>query len=248
MRIISLIFCSLLGMGAYAQTAADGQAASPQGQLITLTTAIGTTLHGYVAGPPDASRGILLLHDRWGLNRAMRGEVEQFAQRGYRALAIDVFDGRASDDMDLATEIMNSTDPEWVKTDIVAGLSYLEAQGREIAAMGWGYGGWQSLHAGLANTQSVGAVIVWYGDMAMTFDEARLLRAPVLGLFGRHDQQITLDDVERYRQRFRKGFVLYDLQVFDAGHGFADPLYPTFNQQVAERAWNMVDRFLDEHL
>ena len=248
MRTTLVLVFGMFGMLVQAQEAPMDAGAAAQGRLVTLTTAIGTTFQGYVAGPEDARRGILLLHDRWGLNDAMRAHVESFARRGYRALAIDVFDGRASDEMWLATEIMESIDPEWVKPDVLAGLKYLQAEGRQVAAMGWGYGGWQSFQAGLMGGPSVHAVVVWYGDMDMTADEVRLLRSPVLGLFARHDRQITLDDVAGYRQSLKKGFVFYDLQVFDAEHGFADPLYPTYNPDAAQRAWGMVDQFLDEHL
>ena len=251
MRIILVLICGLFSVIVQAQSPEDSPAAgavSGQGQPITLTTAIGTTLQGYVAGPDDARRGILLLHDRWGLNRVMRARVEQFARRGYRALAIDVFDGRASDEFRLATEIMNATDPEWVKTDVLAGVNYLQVEGRQVAVMGWGYGGWQAFQAGLMASQPVDAIVVGYGDMDMTPEQVRLLRSPVLGVFARYDPNITPEEVDAYRINLRKGFAFYDLQVLDGDHGFADPLYPTYNEALAQRAWDMVDRFLDAHL
>ena len=114
MRSLILSLICFISFSAYAADS-EQKTISIDAGAITIKSVMGTSLQGYVAGPEDAALGILILHDRWGINDTIRQWVDRFAAKGYRALAIDVFDGRISNKMRLATEIMNATDPEWVK-------------------------------------------------------------------------------------------------------------------------------------
>lgn len=218
------------------------------GEVVTLKSAMGTTLQGYVAGPEDAGRAILLLHDRWGLNGAMRQWADHFAARGYRALAIDVFDGRASDGMKLATEIMESVDPEWIKQDVLAGLKYLAAPRRAIATVGAGLGGWQSFQAALLAPDRVAATVVLYGDMAANPRDVVRMHAPILAVFAQRDPEINVAMVEEYQSILKKSPSIRRFVTVDAGHGFIDPLYPSYNQAQAEEIKGQIDQFLDSNM
>ena len=226
---------------------AEGTAVSvdlEKGRLITIKTAIGTQLQGFVAGPLDAKQGILLLHDRWGLNETMRQRVELFAARGYRALAIDVFDGRASNVWKYATEILNATDPEWVKRDVLAGVAYLQAPQRKVAAMGWGFGGWQAYQAALMASDQLDAVVVWYAPLYASIQEARAISAPLLAIFAQDDVRVSAQTIASYEGMMKKSANVFRDYVYEADHGFADPQYPSFDEDIANDAWQSVDRFL----
>lgn len=218
------------------------------GEVVTLKSAMGTSLQGYVAGPEDAGRAILLLHDRWGLNGAMRQWVDHFAARGYRALAIDVFDGRASDKMGLATEIMESVDPEWIKQDVLAGLKYLAAPRRAIATVGAGLGGWQSFQAALLAPDKVAATMVLYGDMAANPKDVVRMHAPILAVFAQRDPAISVAMVDEYQSILKKSPSIRRFVTVDAAHGFIDPLYPGYNQAQAEEIKGQIDQFLDSSM
>ncbi len=218
---------------------------SLKGRLVTIKTAIGTQFQGFVAGRLDAKQSILLLHDRWGLNSTMRQRVEAFAARGYRALAIDVFDGRASDEWALATEILESADPEWVKSDVLAGVAYLQAPDRKVAVMGWGFGGWQTYQAALLASDQVDAAIVWYAPLYSNLQEARTISAPLLGIFASRDAQVTPQMIGSYEGMMKKSRNVFRHYVYEADHGFADPQYRrAFDERVVNEAWESVDRFL----
>lgn len=213
--------------------------------MITLTTAIGTTLDAYVAGPEDATKGILILHDRWGLDKTQRQWVDRYAARGYRALAIDVFDGRAASKYDLATEIMNAADPEAVKVDIRAGLKYLRAPGRKLATLGAGYGGWQSFQAALMSPGAVAATVVLYAPLDATAEQISAFKAPILAIFARNDAALPSAQVTDYERRFKKALVRYSGHVVNADHGFIDPQYATaYDEKLAQEAWREIDDFL----
>ncbi len=220
--------------------------AQPNQGMITLQTALGTYLQGYVAGPEDADLGILILHDRWGLNDTVRQWADRFAARGYRALAIDVFDGRISDKMWLATEIMNATDPAWVKVDVKAGLDYLkrEREGRKLVTLGAGFGGWQSFQAAVVAPEDVAATVVIYGLIEADVEQVRSLKAPLLTIYARDDERITGDMIEAYRRLLKTSLIIHRSYVFPAGHGYMDPLSPSYDAAVAEETWLRVDEFL----
>ncbi len=212
--------------------------------LITIKSAIGTSMQGYVAGPEDAELGILILHDRWGVNDSIRQWVDRFAAKGYRALAIDTFDGRISKKMWLATEIMNATDPEWVKADVKAGLSYLKKGGRKLVTLGAGFGGWQSFQAAVTDPDGVAGTIVIYGELDADVAQVRSLKAPVLAIFALQDERITPSIVDGYRRMMKKSLISYRAYSFPAGHGFMDAAYPSYNESLARDAWEQVDGFL----
>lgn len=218
------------------------------GEEITLKTDMGTSLQGYVTGPEESGRAILLLHDRWGLNGTMREWAERFAAQGYRVLAIDVFDGRASSKMGLATEIMKSTDPEWIKQDVLAGLKYLTAPRRAIATVGAGFGGWQSFQATLLAPDKLAAAVVLYGRMDATPKEVARVRAPILAIFAQKDPQITPAVAEGYVAMLKRPQSTHRFVTLDVGHGFADPLYPEYDKAQADEAWGQVDSFLSSHM
>ena len=218
------------------------------GEWVVLHTAMNTRLLGYVAGPRNARQGILLLHDRWGLNGTMRQRVEAFARRGYRALAIDVFDGRSSDDLALATEILNAADPEWVKVDLLAGVSFLAAPARKVAVMGWGFGGWQAYQAALLASDKIDAAIVWYAPLYANISEARAIGVPLMGVFAGRDERVSPAMIASYKHMTRKSENVFRSFVYDAGYGFADPQYHDFNEAATKEAWEDVNRFLASYV
>lgn len=225
-----------------AQAAESGQ--GMQGEKITLQTSIGTYLEGYVAGPEDAELGILILHDRWGLNQTVRDWVHRFADRGYRALAIDVFDGRISDEHWLATEIMQATDPEWVKVDVQAGLDYLARQGRKLATLGAGFGGWQAFQAVIGAPERVDATVVIYGLLEADVEQVRALNAPVMTVYARDDEQITPAQREADRLLLKKSLITHRAYAFPGGHGYMDPMHSAYDPQATQDTWTQVDEFL----
>ncbi len=221
------------------------QGAAHAGKEITISTSLGTQMNAYIAGSDEADKAVLLLHDRWGLNDHMRQLADRFANRGYQALAIDVFDGRASNDYEFATEIMNSVDPEWIKADVVAGLKYLRLHGRKVFAVGSGLGGWQAFQGLVAKPDLVDGVVVFYGELTDSIELARTLNTPILGIFAMKDLKVTPAMVQSYEYALRKSLTPYRIYSVDADHGFIDPQYRSYNKELADDAWIKAESFLN---
>jgi len=245
--MIRNLFLSLICLLAIPAYAADGfvipDRPSESG-YITIQNPMGPTFQGYVAGPENSRLGILILHDRWGIDDTIRQWVDRFAAKGYRALAIDVFDGRISDQLWLATEIMNASDPEWARADIKAALKYLQRKGRKLITLGAGFGGWQSFQAALAAPTEVAGTVVIYGELEADAEEMLTLRAPLLTIFARDDEKILPAMIEAYRLLLKKSPITYKSFSYPAKQGFMDPRYPSYDAGLVEEVWRQVDEFI----
>lgn len=126
------------------ETAAPGaDAAGPagaKGTYVTLTTAYSTQFTAYTAGPENAARGVVLIHDRWGPDSAAVEWADRFAALGYRVVLPDLYDGRTVGDAAAGAEVWSQIDPEWIHSDLTASLVYLTKTPRHVVTVGWGNG------------------------------------------------------------------------------------------------------------
>lgn len=163
-----------------AESASEPAAAT--GRMVSLPTAHQTRFDAYLVGAEDASVGVLLVHDRWGLNSEVRAWADRVAALGYRVLAVDLYDGRrARGDAQSALAVWRSIDPVWAEADLDAAMSYLRrAQGR-IVLMAWGKGvgvaaGLPTRHPGV-----IGAMVTYYdSETLVAGDRAGKQAIPVL--------------------------------------------------------------------
>src|ERR1700722_12006938 len=70
------------------------------GKTVTLTTADGHTLDAYVAGPDNATKGVVVLPEIFGINHHIQDMADKFGAAGYKAIAPALFD-RAEKSVDL---------------------------------------------------------------------------------------------------------------------------------------------------
>src|SRR3569833_246782 len=101
------------------------------GEVLTIKTAFGTDFDAYAAGPEDATRAVLLLHDRYGMSAQVREWADRFAEQGYRALVIDLYVGRHAKDLMKATSIMTCIEQVSAYADCAAAVKYLKTEHRK---------------------------------------------------------------------------------------------------------------------
>jgi dienelactone hydrolase len=110
------------------------------GRTIRIGTAHGTSFIAYVNGPEDADTGVLLIHDRWGINRHVTAWADSLAGQGYRVLAVDLYDGREVQKEALADFVWRQIDPVWIEANLDAALRFLGQRQDRIAVSAWGKG------------------------------------------------------------------------------------------------------------
>ncbi len=223
-------------------------APAPAGRILELRTAIGTTFNAYVIGAENAKRGVLIIHDRRGLGDYAKSWAERFAAIGYRALVVDLYDGRYSNEPTSATRIMTSIDQESANVNLKAGLAYLKAPGRTLATFGWDFGGAQALWAALQDPEAVAATVIYYGPMSTDVKALRTLKGPVLGIFAKNDPWVSPLHVAGYQDAMRTADAPFSVIPYDAEHGFTNPLNRIYNKKLAEDAWEKTQAFLAERL
>lgn len=113
---------------------------APAGRMIDVGTVWGTSFRGYVAGPDDARLGVVLVHDRWGLNGQVKAWADRVAALGHRVLAVDLYDGRVAGRAADGPVIWRSIDPVWTEANVDGALAFFRERQARVVAIGWGKG------------------------------------------------------------------------------------------------------------
>lgn len=211
---------------------------------------------GYLAKPADkkARPGLILIHEWWGLNDNIRENARAFAELGYVALAVDLYNGEVATDRQGARKLAGSVrkNTEAAFANLKQAVSYLtalkgEVDSTRIASVGWCFGGGWSYQMA-RNDLGVKASVIYYGRFNPADDLSRM-RATILGHFGETDRGIKVDNVREFQAKLKtlKG----DHMVFiypNAGHAFANADSRNYNKAAAETAWKRTMEFFKKHL
>jgi carboxymethylenebutenolidase len=213
-------------------------------------------VHGYFAFPEDMVDplpGIIVIHERWGLDPGTRGLAERLAAQGYIVLAVDLFGGKTTTDVGVARTMMLPVleNPDVANENIRQAYRFLAetAGAPSIAALGWSFGGNWALNTALLFPDELDAAIIYYGQVTNNEEKLRPMNVPVLGLFGANDRGVTVATVREFEAVMQTLGKEHEIEIYDGvGHAFADPTGSNYNPAVAEQAWSKVLAFLDEHL
>src|SRR5262249_13186805 len=83
-----------------------------KGKFVTLRLDERSELRAFVAGPADATAGVLVVHDYLGISDSTKQSVEHLGLLGYRTIAVDLYGGRSATSNDEAVKLMKSLDRE----------------------------------------------------------------------------------------------------------------------------------------
>lgn len=213
-------------------------------------------VYGHFAFPADMVDplpGIIVIHERWGLDDGVRAQTARLAAQGYVVLAIDLFGGKTAGDVAAARPLMVEVveNPELADDNIRQAYQFLAESGQApaIGVLGWSFGGGWALNTALLFPDDLDAAVIYYGPVTDNIDRLAPLNVPVLGIFGNNDRGVTTDTVESFETAMESlGKDLEIVMYPNVGHAFADPGAATYNAEVAEQAWLLVVEFLRKHL
>lgn len=125
-----------------ASFSADSAASVSQASIASiqhgrLETAFGTMFDVYEAGAKAADTAVLVVPGRWGVNADVKRWLISFSAMGYRTLALDLLDGRAVRDAEMAEDVWQAIDSVWIEADLQAAINYLRGQQRSVVVMAW---------------------------------------------------------------------------------------------------------------
>ncbi len=242
--------------------------AAIQGKEVTYS-ANGTTLKGYLAFD-DAVKGkrpgVLVVHEWWGHNEYARKRARMLAERGYTALAVDMYgDGKQAlhpADAGKFAGVVNKDAP-MAKARFESALDLIKKEktvdGKSIAAIGYCFGG--SIVLNMARIgEPLKAVMSFHGGLSTEKPAvAGTIKARVASFTGDEDPMIPATQVAAFRQEMEKAGVVYKAVTYpNTKHSFTNPDADKYGQEfnlplaynpVADKAsWDESMAFLEDAL
>jgi len=220
----------------------------------------------FVAVPDGAAKApaVIVVHERYGLVRHTCDLAERFARDGFVAIAPDLYfkhpDQEALHRGDAGCDV---ADPDAL-TALGAAIDALQAipqaDTTRLAIMGICQTG--RLPLVVAASRPIAAALVWCGaaqprEWAVNSKYRRALDeiiaaidCPVLGMFGKTDHLISVDDIRRFRDCLERHGKTYRIHVYrDAPHGWLNDTMPgRYRRAQAEAAWAEQHAFLQQVL
>ncbi|WP_238011783.1 dienelactone hydrolase family protein [Dactylosporangium sp. AC04546] len=222
-------------------------------EAITFTGPRGT-LQGAWAAAADPKGSVLVIHENRGLTDHIRSVAGRLAASGFSALAIDLLseEGGAATFTDpaKATAALNAAAPGRFVADLRAAVDELlrRAPGRQVAAMGFCFGGgmtWQLLAAG---EPRLGAAAPFYGPFPGGGDLSGSKGAAVLGIYAEKDARVNASR-DAATQALEQAGLTHEIVTYpDADHAFFNDTGQRYAPQAAAQAYEKLIGWFTTHL
>lgn len=219
------------------------------GHTIVMPAADGHNFSAYVAGPADATKGIVVVQEIFGVNHHIRDMADRFAALGYAVIAPALFDrvehgvelGYTADDIAKGRDYRMKLSDAQVMADIEAAAGHLA--GKKLGIVGYCFGGTVAWW-GATRTTKFAAASSWYGGgVAGTKNES--MNCPVQFHFGELDASIPMSDVDAVRAAQPKA----ETYVYmGAQHGFGCDERGSYSKPDYELAQQRTLEFFAKHL
>jgi carboxymethylenebutenolidase len=201
----------------------------------------------------DPLPGIILIHERWGLDEGTKALADQLAAQGYVVLAIDLFGGKVATNGEESRKLILPVveNQATAEENIRQAYEFLlnTAQAPAIGAIGWSFGGSWALNAAMLYPDDLDAAVIYYSQLTSNEERLGPVNVPILGIFGENDRGITPDKVDEFEAALEELGKTYQIEVYPGvGHAFADPTGANYEETTAKEAWGVVLSFLGEHL
>ncbi|MFZ5433564.1 MAG: dienelactone hydrolase family protein [Calditrichota bacterium] len=209
---------------------------------------------GYLVAPRGAGPfpAILVLHDRFGLDRTVRGYCDSLAARGYVALAVDMFRGEATSDLLQANRFVELVSPEDAEAAAKKGMTYLRKREnvdrKRTGTWGLGYGGGMALQMATTDARQK-ACAVWHPLNQPADTLLSRIAAPVLLVFADMDVSNPHPGISSFVQSLVQAGVRVENRVLSGSRDFSDPSYgESYNSSATADAWRSTLIFFDKQL
>lgn len=225
-------------------------AAAHGGETVSIDVPGVGPVSGYLAAPEDANAPtVLLIHEWWGLNDHIKAVAQEFKAKGFRALAVDLFNGSVATDRDGAMAQTRGLNKDHATRTMNAWVDWARGQGNgKVATCGWCFGGGWSLQTAIS--ASPDAAVIYYGNVVVTADQVANLQTPLLGHFGTLDKNINPAMVGGLQRALREADREHLLTThwYTADHAFANPTGGRYDEDDAALSLARTLAFLESYL
>src|SRR5687767_4986628 len=205
------------------------------GEFTTLMARDGHEFRAWLAAPPGAARGaIVVLQEIFGVNGHIRAVTDSFAAEGYVAIAPSLFDrvrkgielGYSAPEAQEGFGYVAQLKQEQTLKDISASIAVTKHAGR-VGMVGYCWGG-KMTYIAACELSLAGAVAYYGGGIAKCLDKKP--KCPMMYHFGERDDHIPMSYVEQIKAAHPEGiFHIYP----GAGHGFNCDQRPSYHPPSA---------------
>jgi len=219
------------------------------GKTIQLKANDGHTFSAYVAGPENATKGIVVIQEIFGVNHHIRDMADRYAAQGYAVVAPALFDrvapgielGYTADDISKGREVRMKLNDAQVMADVEAAADHLA--GKQLGIVGYCFGGTVAFW-GATRSSKFSAISGWYGGgVAGSKNEAA--NCPVQLHFGEKDASIPMADVDAVKMAQPKAEIFV---YMGAQHGFGCDERGSFSKPDYDLAQQRTLDFFKKHL
>lgn len=257
MFLIVLSYAAIVRAGTGGNNERSSSKLSANGTIETSTITYvsgGDTVSAYLAIPEGEGKfpALIVIHEWWGLTPWMKSNADEFAKKGYVALAVDLYRGKSATDPKGAMDLVRSLPRERAITDLKAAFNYLSnlknVDNKKIGSIGWCFGGGYSFQTAL-NVPQLKMCIINYGTVSSDENLLKNIHCPVLCIHGNEDKAISPDSIKAFDIAAKKVGLDVDVEFFPGvGHAFMNPDNPTYKKEIVDTAWKDIYTFLDKNL
>src|SRR3989338_7705961 len=210
---------------------------------------------GFLAKPKNEGvyPAVVMIHEWWGLNDNIKEMARSLAAEGYVVLAVDLFNGKVAKDANEARQLTSAanTNPQSSIDNMKAAVQYLKnlnnVDKNKIASMGWCFGGGMSLR--LALNEKLAATVIYYGNLETDKEKLKVIKWPVLGIFGEKDTSIPVESARKFEKALNELRIDNEIYIYEGvGHAFANPSGANYAPEQTKDAWKKTLDFLEKHL
>lgn len=212
-----------------------------------------TQIAAYLALPEGEGPfpGIVVIHEAFGLNENIKDIARRFADQGYAALAVDLFNGRnhvICMFRFMGGILFDSLNNQGIQ-DLKAALTYLSAQpqvdSERVGAVGYCMGGSFAI-AWACTDDRLKAIAPYYGGNPRPLEAVARL-CPVVGSYP--DNDFTTSQGQKLDVKLDTYNVPHDIKIYPgAKHSFFNDQGGNFNAGAAQDSWQRVLAFFKEHI
>jgi carboxymethylenebutenolidase len=173
--------------------------------MIEIIAGDGHKFSAYRADPDGTPKGaVVVIQDRFGLNSQIRKIADEFAARGYLAIAPSLFDSVSTDvalncdgdGLAAGQDLTQQVGTERAIGDIQGAVDTAKSAGK-VTIVGYGWGGYLA-YLSANKVSGVACTVGYYGD-GIVDDYREKRKVPTLLHFGEVDPQIPFEEVSQFR-------------------------------------------------
>jgi carboxymethylenebutenolidase len=195
--------------------------------------------------------GVVVIHEAYGLNDAIRDVTHRFADAGYAALAVDLFTDRiraicmARYMTGLLMGSLNSYGIEDLKSALTFFAKLPDVDAQRMGAIGFCMGGGFAI-AWACTDSRLKAIAPFYGTNPRPMEAVNRI-CPVVGSYPEND--FTARAGRSLEKALTRQRIPHDIKIYpDARHSFFNDTSRTYNKAAADDSWSRVMSFFGDKL